>query len=84
MGGRERILPPGDMFLSDREGILSSILYGPDDRTAVTAETTRVLYTVYGVPSLPAEDVRAHLEEIGELVRILSPEAIRKELLILG
>ena len=84
MGGRERILPPGDMFLSNREGILSSILYGPDDRTAVTAETTRVLYTVYGVPSLPAEDVRAHLEEIGELVRILSPEAIRKELLILG
>jgi len=84
MGGRERTLPPGDLFLSDREGILSSILYGPDDRTAVTARTTRVLYTVYGVQSLPAEDVRAHLEEIAELVRVLSPEAVRKELVILG
>ena len=84
MGGRERILPPGDMFLSDREGILSSILYGPDDRTAVTARTTRVLYTVYGVPSLPAEDVRGHLEEIEEFVRVLSPEAVRREFLVLG
>jgi len=70
------------MFLSDREGILSRILYDPDDRTAVTAETTRVLFTVYGVPSLPVESVRAHLDEIEELVRILSPEVLRKELVI--
>ncbi|MDO9507901.1 MAG: hypothetical protein Q7I97_00940 [Thermovirgaceae bacterium] len=83
MGGKERKLLQGDMFLSDRTGILSSVLYGPDDRSSITAETSRALFTVYGAPSLAAEELLAHLEEIEELVRILSPQAVRKELLIL-
>lgn len=84
MGGKERKLTPGDMFLSDRKGILSSVLYGPDDRSSITAETSRALFTVYGAPSLAAKELHAHLEEIEELVSTLSPEAKRKELLILS
>jgi len=83
MGGKERKLLQGDMFLSDRKGILSSVLYGPDDRSSITAATTRALFTVYGAPSLAAEELLAHLEEIEELVRTVSPGAERKELLIL-
>ncbi len=82
MGGRERTLRPGDMYLSDQEGVLSSILYGPDDRTAITSATTRALFAVYGVPSLSEEEVRTHLEEIEELVRLISPSAERMELLV--
>ncbi len=83
MGGKERKLLQGDMFLSNRKGILSSVLYGPDDRSSITAATTRALFTVYGAPSLAAEELSAHLEEIEELVRTVSPGAERKELLIL-
>ena len=83
LGGKERTLPPGDMFVSDVEGILSSIICGPDERTAVTHGTARILFTVYGVPSIPASEIRAHLEETEGLVRLISPRAERQELLIL-
>ena len=82
LGGTQRSLLAGDMFFSDRNGILSSIIYGPDDGSAITAATTRALFTVYGTPSISAGEVRAHLEEIEELVRILSPGAARKELAV--
>ncbi len=84
MGGRMRTMPKGDMFLSDQKGILSSIIYGPDDRSFITPVTTRALFSVYGAPSIPSWQIRDHLEEIGELVAVLSPEAVRKELIILG
>ncbi len=72
------------MFLSDRKGILSSVLYGPDDRRSITAGTSRALFTVYGAPSLAAKELHAHLEEIEVPVNTLSPEAERKELLVLS
>ncbi len=84
MGARNRELKEGDMFLSDSEGILSSVLYGPDDRSYITANTSRALFTSYGAPSLAAGILQYHLEEIEAFVHILSPEAERKELLILG
>ena len=83
LGGTQRTLLPEDMYFSDRNGILSSIIYGPDDSSAITAATSRALFTVYGTPSISAGEVRAHLEEIEELVHILNPEAARKELLFL-
>ena len=79
-----RTMPKGDMFLSDQKGILSSIIYGPDDRSFITPVTTRAFFSVYGAPSVPSWQIRDHLEEIGELVAVLSPEAVRKELIILG
>jgi len=80
MGGKDRKLQKGDMFLSDRNGILSSVLYGPDNRSHITLETSGALFTVYGVPSLGARELSRHLEEIEELVLILSPGAVRMEL----
>ncbi|HQH79632.1 MAG TPA: hypothetical protein PK535_11740, partial [Synergistaceae bacterium] len=59
-------------------------IYGPDARSYITPGTTRALFSIYGVPSVPAGRIRAHLEEIGELVALLSPGALRKEPVILG
>ncbi|MFP4483081.1 MAG: phenylalanine--tRNA ligase beta subunit-related protein, partial [Thermovirgaceae bacterium] len=50
MDGTERILKKGDMFFSDQKGVLSSVLYGPDNRSMITKDTSRVLFTVYGHP----------------------------------
>lgn len=83
LGGREKKLLQGDMFLSDRDGILSSVLHGPDDRTFVTLQTGRVLFCCYGVPSVTETELSCHLEEIERLVRILSPSSKRTELAVL-
>ncbi|MPM10542.1 hypothetical protein SDC9_56874 [bioreactor metagenome] len=47
ISGKAVTTVPGDFALADQEGILSSILRGPDLRTAIRKHTTRVLYTVY-------------------------------------
>ena len=83
MGGKERNLLKGDMFLSDQRGILSSVIYGPNNSSSMTAKTTRALFTVYGVPSVSSMQLRAHLEEIDEFVRLFSPQAVRRELFML-
>lgn len=82
MGGKERILKKGDMFLSDQQGVLSSVLYGPDKRSRITEKTTRALFAVYGALSLPKSDIRFHLEGIEKLILMFSPESNRQELLI--
>jgi hypothetical protein len=47
MGGRAVTNIPGDFLISDQEAVVSSILRGPDQRTAISDDTSRVIYTVY-------------------------------------
>ena len=37
--GDEQILKAGDMMISDGMGVVSSIVYGPDQRTQITDAT---------------------------------------------
>ncbi len=76
IGGQEQVLKPGDMMMQDGRGIISSILYGPDRRTRLTAETRRSLFTVYAPAGIGAAAVRQHLEEIAANVRLIAPEAV--------
>lgn len=71
----QQTLKQGDMFIRDQDGVLSSILHGPDHRTRIVPSTTRVLFTVYAPAGVPAESVRAHLRDIAEFVSIVSPAA---------
>ncbi|MFH1185882.1 MAG: hypothetical protein V1755_12720 [Chloroflexota bacterium] len=65
----------GDMMISDGEGILSSIVYGPDQRTQIRAETTGVVFTVYAPAGIGASAIEAHLAGIRENVRLIAPSA---------
>jgi DNA/RNA-binding domain of Phe-tRNA-synthetase-like protein len=47
LSGQQQALKTGDMFIRDQEGVLSSVLYGPDSRTRLTSGTTGALFTVY-------------------------------------
>jgi len=80
INGQEQQMKPGDMMISDARGIISSVVYGPDQRTQITPKTTRVLFTVYAPPRIDAETVRLHLEDIQANVLVVSPDA-RTELL---
>jgi DNA/RNA-binding domain of Phe-tRNA-synthetase-like protein len=76
LNGTEQSLKSGDMMISDQEGVISSIIYGPDSRSRITSRTRGVLYTVYAPSGIREEQVRRHLKDIEEYVRLYSPEAI--------
>jgi DNA/RNA-binding domain of Phe-tRNA-synthetase-like protein len=73
--GEEQTLKPGDMMIRDQIGVISSILYGPDQRTQITPETTNVVFTVYAPAGIKEESVLGHLQHIQENVMIFAPQA---------
>jgi DNA/RNA-binding domain of Phe-tRNA-synthetase-like protein len=73
--GTEQVTKPGDMFMRDGAGIISSILYGPDQRTQITAKTQNVMFAVYAPDGISADATRLHLEDIRENVLVVSPGA---------
>ena len=76
LGGREHILHAGDMLMRDRDGIISAVIYGPDQRTQLHAGTKRVLFTTYAPADIDPRAVRPHLSKIAELVRLVCPAAL--------
>ena len=73
--GDEQQLKPGDMMIADKQGIISSIIYGPDQRTQITPETRRVLFTVYAPPGIGEQPVAEHLHRIEANVHYIAPDA---------
>lgn len=70
---------PGDMALADAQGIVGTILYGPDHRTRIDADTTDALFVVYGVPGLHRTAIDRHLDRLRDLVRLALPDALEGE-----
>ena len=75
LGGRDLALQPGDMHIHDQAGIISSVLYGPDDRTRITPNTRQALFCVYAPAGIPPEAVESHLADIASNVRLVAPQA---------
>ena len=73
--GDQQTLKPDDMMISDQDGVISSIIYGPDQRTQIRAETTNVIFTAYAPPGIEEQKVLEHLQHIKENVLIFAPEA---------
>ena len=75
LNGTEQALKAGDMYIADSQGVLSSIIYGPDNRSRIRPETEEVLFTVYAPPGIEPAAVHAHMDEIRSLVELVSPAA---------
>ena len=73
--GEEQPLKAGDMFIRDGAGVISSILYGPDRRTAITPQTQHVMFTVYAPESIEVQRVNDHLLDIQRSVQLIAPSA---------
>lgn len=82
IGGRVVEVRPGDMSIRDAEGILSTVLYGPDQRTRLGPTTDSVLFTTYAPAGISRTELESHLRGIEALVRAESPLAITKEVQI--
>jgi DNA/RNA-binding domain of Phe-tRNA-synthetase-like protein len=84
MRGDEQVLKPDDMFISDRNRVISSIIYGPDRRTQITPSTRNVVFTVYAPAGIERAAVQQHLEDIREYVLMVAPQAQVDVLQVVG
>ncbi len=84
LNGREQVLKPGDMMMADGQGVISSVLYGPDQRTRIMPATRRVLFTVYAPAGIGEQALRQHLRDIESNVRLIAPEAETEHLEVYG
>ena len=75
INGKEQTLKMGDMMIADAQGVISSVLYGPDHRTRITSNTKGAAFTVYAPPGIGEKAVYEHLQDIRSNVSIVTPEA---------
>ncbi len=84
MRGSEQILKAGDMYIRDGEGVISSIIYGPDQRTQIRPETKAAVFTAYAPAGISAQAVETHLRRIRENVLVFAPDAATEMLEVFG
>jgi len=65
---REVQCKPDEIILRDDEGIIASLLQGPDHRTRLTPETKDVVFFVFSVPGIVASDIEEGTEAIRSLL----------------
>jgi DNA/RNA-binding domain of Phe-tRNA-synthetase-like protein len=75
LNGQKQTLKQGDMIMTDQHGIISSVLYGPDARTRITASTGHVLFAVYAPVGIGAQAVSQHLQDLAATVQLVAPMA---------
>lgn len=75
LNGKTAELKPGDMKMSDGDGIVSSVLRGPDRRTPITPETRNALFACYAPAGVDPALVERHLGDIRDNVLLISPGA---------
>ena len=68
LGGREVRTTKGDWLLADAAGVVSSILHGPDQRTAVTGQTHDVLYVAYAPDGVAPALLEKHFASIRDML----------------
>jgi repressor of nif and glnA expression len=75
LSGESKTLKPGDMFMADAVGVISSVLYGPDGRIRLVPAIRKVLFTIYAPEGISREAVLHHLVEIRDGVLLAAPQA---------
>ena len=75
LNGKQQVLKAGDMMMSDTEGVITSVIYGLDQRTRITPETRQVLFTVYAPPGIGQQAVHEHLRDVEANVLLVAPDA---------
>jgi DNA/RNA-binding domain of Phe-tRNA-synthetase-like protein len=84
MRGQLQQVKPGDMMIVDGKGIISNIIYGPDQRTQIQPGTRNVIYTTYAPPGISEQAVTEHVRDIEHYIRLFAPDAQTEMLQIFG
>lgn len=83
LNGTKKQLKAGDLYIRDQQGILSSVIYGPDHRTQIRPDTVNSLFTTYGPPGISASQIEAQLEILEGYIKLFAPKAVREQLVVL-
>ncbi len=75
MNGSKKAVLLGDMVMRDAHGVCCSIIYGQDNISPLTPESTHALYIAYAPGGVSAEQVAAHLQRIWENIQLFAPAA---------
>ena len=75
MNGKDQIVKPSDMMIADTEGIISSIIHGPDSRSQIVPGTQKVVFVVYAPSGISKDLVVDHLSDIYAYVKLVSTDA---------
>lgn len=84
LNGKEQLLKAGDMYMADAQGVISSVIYGPDHRTRITPKTRQVFFGVYAVPGIAEQSVHDHLEDIRTNISLFASDAKLEVLEVYG
>ena len=84
MRGEEQTVKTGDMMISDQAGIISNIIYGPNQRTQITESTRNVVFTVYAPAGIDKGLITQHLSDMRDFVRVIAPQAEVELLAVFG
>ncbi len=74
MNDSPQTLKQDDMYMADEEGIISSVIYGPDGRTRIERETQRAMFVVYAPEGITAGQIEAHFADIQSYVALFAPQ----------
>ncbi len=75
MNGSQKTVKDKDMCMADKNGIISSVIYGPDQRTRIQAGTESALFVVYTPAGIQKNRIQKHLTDIHAYVSLFSPAA---------
>jgi DNA/RNA-binding domain of Phe-tRNA-synthetase-like protein len=73
LGGAEKLPPAGDLVMRDAQGIVASVLLGPDARTSIAPTTASLLFVVYAPPEIAEARLLIHLERLAALSALACP-----------
>jgi DNA/RNA-binding domain of Phe-tRNA-synthetase-like protein len=73
--GEEKILKAAAMYMSDGAGIISAVVYGPDQRSRIMPSTRNAVFVVYAPPGIDPTTVADHLGNIRDYALLLAPGA---------
>jgi DNA/RNA-binding domain of Phe-tRNA-synthetase-like protein len=79
MNGTPKTLLVGDMLMRDSHGVCCSIIYGQDNISPLSPQSTQALYVAYAPAGVPAEQVNTHLQRIWENVLLFAPAAVMEQ-----
>jgi DNA/RNA-binding domain of Phe-tRNA-synthetase-like protein len=79
MNGEHKPIRTGDMIMRDADGVSCSIIYGQDNRSFISPETSHALYVAYIPEGIPEDVAMTQLEKTEEYIRLFSPNAILEQ-----
>jgi DNA/RNA-binding domain of Phe-tRNA-synthetase-like protein len=83
MSGENQQLKQGDLYIADQEGILSTIIYGPDHRSQIRKDTNQVIFTTYRLPGITKQQVREQFEYLEYCLKLFAPDAERELIIVI-